>query len=62
MIVYGANTSGLKVFDVNSMGNDTGAQGRSMKGVYTGSAVTSVSINSSVGNFDEGTIYVYTSA
>jgi hypothetical protein len=63
MLVSGASTSGVKVFDCVSMGNGTDAQGRSMKGVYSGSsAITSVSIISSIGNFDEGTIYVYTTA
>jgi len=63
MLVSGTSTSGVKVFDCVSMGNGTNAVGRSMKGVYSDSAaITSVSIISSSGNFDEGTIWVYTTA
>jgi hypothetical protein len=63
MLVNGSATSGVKIFDCVAMGNGTGAVGRSMKGVYSGSsAITSVSIISSIGNFDEGTIWVYTTA
>jgi hypothetical protein len=63
MLVSGSSTSGVKIFDCVAMGNGTGAVGRSIKGVYSGSsAITSVSIISSIGNFDEGTIWVYTTA
>ena len=63
MLVNGTGTSGVKIFDCVAMGNGTNAVGRSIKGVYSGSsAITSVSIISSIGNFDEGTIWVYTTA
>jgi hypothetical protein len=59
--IDGANAAGLKVFSSN--GNVTGttdARSYAMQGYYSGtSAVTSISIVSSSGNFDAGTIYVY---
>jgi len=63
MSVSGCNSSGVKVFELNSMGNGASALGTSQQGIYKGSsAITSVSIVSSSGNFDEGTIFVYTTA
>jgi hypothetical protein len=59
--IDGANAAGLKVFSSN--GNVTGtsdARSYAMQGYYSGtSAVSSISIVSSSGNFDAGTIYVY---
>jgi hypothetical protein len=67
-LVSGANTTAPKVYqlasgsDVNSSGGD-GATPRVTGGYYTGSSViSSVSITSNDGNFDNGTIYVYASA
>ena len=58
--IFGANATGVKPYQFNSY---TGAaQGRSYvtTGFYKGtSAITSVSILSSSGNFDAGTIFVY---
>ena len=62
----GCNSSGIKAFQVT--GGATGATGGNQinyigQGLWNNSAtVTSISILSSVGNFDAGTIYVYTSA
>lgn len=62
--ITGATGSGPK-FLKSSFGNTpastgTDAQARVLGGIYTGSsAITSVSIISSSGNFDNGTIYVY---
>jgi hypothetical protein len=63
-IVTGANSSGVKVFQQNG-GSTFGGAGQyayNTGGFYnSASAITSVSINSSVGNFNGGTIFVYTS-
>jgi hypothetical protein len=62
----GCNSSGIKAFQVT--GGAGGASGTNPHGyighgLWNNSAtVTSISILSSVGNFDAGTIYIYTSA
>lgn len=64
--VDGCNASGVKIF--NSAGSAenqsaTGTQQFVLGGVWNNSAtVSSVSIISSTGNFDEGTIYIYGAA
>ena len=62
----GCNSSGLKIYNGTASGNAAGGNTQSMNvmgGTYTGSStISSVSIVSSSGNFDAGTIYVYTSA
>lgn len=65
-IVTGCNSSGVKVF--HAAGAGTPASSNTQVGYWFGgyydssSAITSVSIVSLSGNFDAGTIYVYTSA
>ena len=58
--VLGAAGTGSKAFTLQSAGTGTLAYQTNSGGVYTGtSAISSVSIISSVGNFDAGSIYVY---
>jgi hypothetical protein len=64
----GCNSSGLKSFHASTGGKNpgSGAFGQSQQtagGFYdSASAISSISLLSSSGNFDAGTIYVYTSA
>lgn len=65
--ISGASTTGVKVYTGNGAANygSSGllARHRSISGAYTGSsAITSISIISSNGNFDAGTIYIYGAA
>jgi hypothetical protein len=66
VLLSGCASSGVKVF--NSIGAINSDAGNDGKGFATGgyynsaTAISSVSINSSVGNFRGGTIFVYTSA
>jgi len=64
--ISGANSSGVKPVLLNGMGTSgtgNGQRGTASGGIWTGSAtVSSISINTSTGNFDAGTVYVYTSA
>lgn len=66
LLVSGANTAGIKqVSGVGGSNPSTGNSGAqyALGGYWSGAAtITSVSINSEFGNFDAGTIYVYTSA
>jgi hypothetical protein len=66
LLITGANSSGVKIFSGVGMGTASGgstARGYIYQGLYnSASAITSVAIHSNVGNFDGGTIYVYTSA
>jgi len=61
--VYGAKGTGPRPYLVSGSGNPNGSntqQSFVTGGIYAGtSAITSVSIISSTGNFDTGTIYVY---
>jgi len=60
--IDGANSSGLKIVDLIGINNwqATDALSYIYKARYTGtSVISSISIISSVGNFDAGTIYVY---
>jgi len=62
----GCNSSGVKAFEVNGAGGGSGGINNHAymgQGYWDNSAtVTSISILSSVGNFDAGTIYIYASA
>lgn len=62
----GCNSSGSKAWQVTGASRSyNGQNGLSYngQGIYTGtSTISSISILSSVGNFDNGTIYIYTSA
>jgi len=66
LLLSGCNTAGVKVFNgaggANASTGNTNAN-YSVGGVYTGtSTISSISMFSSSGNFDAGTVYVYTSA
>jgi hypothetical protein len=62
----GCNASGIKAGTITGGGNTASNSGNyqyALHGYWSGSAtVSSVSIRSSTGNFDTGTLYVYTSA
>jgi hypothetical protein len=66
MIITGCNASGNKVYNAQtgvSPSGSTGNQGYGIGGYWNNSAaITSVSIVSGTGNFDDGNIRVYTSA
>jgi hypothetical protein len=61
----GCNSSGVKIWQTvhGANGNSAGQTNRLTGGYYdSSSAITSVSLVSNSGNFDGGTIFVYTSA
>lgn len=67
LTLTGGASSGVKQFIFTgagaASGGQSGQQTYSGQGIYSGSStISSVSIISSTGNFDAGTIYVYTSA
>jgi hypothetical protein len=66
VLLSGCASSGVKVFNsIGAINSDAGNGGRAYAtgGYYnSATAISSVSINSSVGNFRGGTIFVYTSA
>lgn len=61
LIIEGAKAAGFKPYSIGSYGTGTtDSNSVVFNGFYTGtSAITSVSLISSIGNFDNGTIYVY---
>ncbi len=65
-LLSGCNASGVKIYNSTGMSNPgAGAYPRAyvIGGYYTGSStISSISIVSEAGNFDAGTVYVYTSA
>jgi len=65
-IFDGCNTTGVKSFQLNGGGttsSNTGSRLYNIGGYYdSASTISSVSIFSSSGNLDAGTVYVYTSA
>ena len=66
LMLTGCNAAGVKAFTFAGGANSGGGSGAlwfSSGGVYNSSStISSISLNSSSGNFDNGTIYVYTSA
>ena len=62
----GCNSSGVKVFNSLGIGRPNGSHSQRaylLGGFYNSSStISSVSIRSTAGNFDAGTIFVYTSA
>jgi hypothetical protein len=64
-IFDGCNTTGVKSFQLNGGGTpsaDNGARLYNIGGYYnSASTISSVSIFSSSGNLDAGTVYIYTS-
>lgn len=58
--IDGTNATGIKAINSIGYGDDTNGQSRVLNAIYTGtSAISSVSLISSVGNWDAGTLYVY---
>jgi hypothetical protein len=66
LLISGANSSGVKVFNSAGMGSWSSSNNQSsyvVGGIYNSSdTISSVSFYSLTGNFDGGTIFVYTSA
>jgi hypothetical protein len=65
LLLTGCNSSGVKMFHgVGSKStNDYNGESNYLGGFYNSSStISSISIISSTGNFDSGTVYVYTSA
>jgi len=63
VIITGCNASGVKSWTSLGAADGVGATGFWGGGYYDSSSViSSVSVNSSTGNLDNGTVYVYTSA
>jgi hypothetical protein len=66
LLATGCNTAGVKMFNLATGANISGSNTQRqyvMGGLFNDTAViSSVSITSSSGNFDAGTIYVYTTA
>jgi hypothetical protein len=65
VLLSGCNSSGVKVYQASGTGDPTANSqiAYAIGGYYnSASTISSVSVFSSVGNFDEGTVYVYTSA
>jgi hypothetical protein len=60
----GGNSSGVKMFQSSGSGDGNNAQEAKFFGGFYNSAstISSVSLFSSTGNFDAGTVFVYTSA
>jgi len=59
-LIFGANSTAPKPFVGTGFGDGTDSRGYNVTGIYTGtSAVTSLAVKSSSGNFDGGTVYVY---
>lgn len=65
-LILGGNSSGVKVFQAAGSANANASTDQGLKitgGTWTNSStISSIKIVSSVGNFSNGTIYVYTSA
>jgi hypothetical protein len=66
MLLDGGNTAGKKVASFSGSATAGGGNGATMYWGYgyydSSSVISSVSVNSSTGNFDNGTLYVYGSA
>lgn len=59
----GCNAAGVKIMNFNFAGNGTNQFLNTGGGIYTGtSTISSVTVLSNTGNWDAGTVYVYTSA
>ena len=63
LLIDGGNSSGIKILQSLASGTHTGGSGNQaqiISGVYTGtSVVSSISVLSTSGNFDNGTLFVY---
>jgi hypothetical protein len=60
-LIMGANSTDTKIVNITGMANGSANQiGYWGYGLYVGSSViSSISLRSSTGNFDAGTVYVY---
>jgi hypothetical protein len=62
-LISGCNSSGLKVYESVGLGSGTGRMMFQLNGFYnSASTISSISVITEDGNFDAGTVYVYTSA
>jgi hypothetical protein len=62
-LISGCNSSGLKVYESVGLGSGTGRMMFQLNGYYnSASTISSISVITEAGNFDAGTVYVYTSA
>ena len=62
-LISGCNSSGLKVYESVGLGSGTGRMMFQLNGYYnSASTISSISVITEDGNFDAGTVYVYTSA
>ena len=62
-LISGCNSSGLKVYQSTGLGSGTGRMMFQLNGYYnSASTISSISVITEDGNFDAGTVYVYTSA
>jgi hypothetical protein len=63
LLIDGSNSSGIKILQSLASGSaagNNGHQAQIISGVYTGtSVVSSVSVLSTAGNFDNGTLFIY---
>jgi hypothetical protein len=58
--IFGCNSAGFKIAHINSWAAGTGSRALASMGAYEGtSTISSISLLSSSGNFDAGTLYVY---
>ena len=58
--IFGCNSAGFKIAHINSYAAGTNSRALASMGAYEGtSTISSISLLSSTGNFDAGTLYVY---
>jgi hypothetical protein len=58
--IFGCNSAGFKIAHINSYAAGTSSRALASMGAYEGtSTISSISLLSSSGNFDAGTLYVY---
>jgi hypothetical protein len=66
VLLSGCNAAGVKMYNAAGGGSESGGQyniGYAVGGFYnSASTISSISVRSSTGNFDAGTVYVYTTA
>jgi hypothetical protein len=63
MLLYGANTSGVKIFTSVGASSGTGVTNYSLNGVYKGtSVISSITLGADGNNFDAGTLTIWGAA
>jgi hypothetical protein len=63
LLITGCNSSGVKVYNGVGVSRNSGSRGAHIGGYYNSATViSSISIFTTGGNFDAGTVFVYTSA